>query len=263
MKHCPFCHTDYKEKRDSCPNCGASEAHVKCEACGKVHNEAHCPGCGFGATEVLRTCPVCGRRSKYAHCPDCGTRLAGEASRRVYADPIPPALRSRKGAAIAVCVFIILGLCLVLGPILLRSGSSPQPRPAVTATATQIQQNEGGFGDGTYLKIVSARRGTDSYGNEAVFVAFEWTNQPIWERRVMTGVIPNVYQNGVKLDSTIPRPDDDEGNFEYYTVQPGATHTITMVWKLLSGDDPVLVECVGGFDRYTVVRLFEQLEERE
>jgi hypothetical protein len=250
MKHCPFCGADYKKKLAKCPNCGAAESHVKCDACGTVHNAAFCPSCGFGVNDILRTCPSCGRKSKENFCPDCGTSLAGNI--------VPPTLTiqspARRRSIIALCVFVAVLLSAVAFGQLIQP-NSPQPHLAVTTTE-RIHQQEGPIGD-AYVKIVSAQSGEDVSGNDAVIVTYEWTNNSRWERRWGSGMLTRVYQNGVKLNDTAG-PSEDGGGDEYNVLRPGASQTMRYYYRLVE-DEPVYVECAGFLNGEMVVMTFDVL----
>lgn len=255
MKHCPFCGTDYRKKLPKCPNCGASESQVKCEACGTAHGFAHCPNCGFGVNDVLRRCPRCGKTTKEAYCPDCGASLTN-----IAADPIPPVLRTRKGAIAAACVFLAVGLSVLFVPWAARRGAPDSfPRSATAAAIPLIQENEGSFGD-AYVKIVSARRVADTAGDyTCVEIIFEWTNNSQWER--FSGMPVNVYQNGVELLARGYPPDNNKSSGTFDNVLPGGTNTIRNWWRLKDTGTPIYVVWEHAPSGAKIVKTFENLED--
>lgn len=165
---------------------------------------------------------------------------------------------------------VVIGLLLVSVVSFAACGNVEQETPSNSDSVMEDQQatqaedskesdslmtEEGDLGD-CHIKIVSAQKGKDYSGNEALIVTYEWANNSDEEKMFGTTFTAKAYQNGVEC-STAYMVDGVDSQKLLTNIKPGAALEIQTAYLLTDNSDVTIeVSPWISFDDKKVVKVF-------
>ncbi|PKM73788.1 MAG: hypothetical protein CVU91_01685 [Firmicutes bacterium HGW-Firmicutes-16] len=102
--------------------------------------------------------------------------------------------------------------------------------------------------DNFYVAVTDAELVTDSNGDPAIRVYYEFTNNSDYRTSLCNELYVFTYQDGISLDTTYTTEDTDSDSDYYTEIAPGYTITCSCVYSLRNQTSPVEAEVEG----YTV-----------